>query len=214
MRINKFIALATGVSRRQADKLIVAEKVKINNSLASLGDIVHESDEVTLDDKKIQAKKFVTISLNKPCGYVCSRQGQGSKTIYDLLPQEMNNLKPVGRLDKESSGLILLTNDGHLAHELTHPSKKKEKVYRVTLDQDLSENKKQMIEKGVMLEDGISKLNLAGAKKKWTVTIHEGRNRQIRRTFSAIGRQVVKLHRTEFGEYKLSGLEEGKFTII
>lgn len=214
MRINKYVALATGVSRRQADKLIVSDKVSINDRIARLGDSVDEKDVIKLDGKKISAQEFTTIALNKPVGYVCSRQGQGSKTIYDLLPQEFYNLKPIGRLDKESSGLILLTNDGTLAQKLSHPSNNKQKVYKITLNKILTKNKQEMIKRGVDLNDGKSTLKINGSGKSWTVTMSEGRNRQIRRTFSAIGCNVVKLHRTQFGEHKLGNIKAGSFVKI
>jgi 23S rRNA pseudouridine2605 synthase len=157
--------------------------------------------------------------LNKPVGYVCSRNGQGSKTVYDLLPPEYQQLKTVGRLDKDSSGLLLLTNDGQLAQELTHPSQQKRKVYEVTLDKPLQPLHRQMIsDHGVSLEDGPSKLELErqhdGDDTKWIVTMHEGRNRQIRRTFAALGYEVIQLHRTKFGNYQLGTLQKGKLKAL
>jgi 23S rRNA pseudouridine2605 synthase len=123
MRLNKFIAQSTGLSRRAADAAIAQGRVSVNGREAALGKEVGESDTVVLDNSAITpAVNTVTIMLNKPVGYVCSRNGQGSKTVYDLLPPEYQQLKPVGRLDKDSSGLLLMTNDGDLAYELTHPS--------------------------------------------------------------------------------------------
>ncbi|MEK7152847.1 MAG: pseudouridine synthase, partial [Patescibacteria group bacterium] len=143
-----------------------------------------------------------------PAGYVVSREGQSSKTIYDLLPAELKHLKPIGRLDKDSSGLLLLTNDGILAHQLTHPRFQKVKVYELALDQPLQPLHRQMIHDiGIQLEDGPSKLILErlqeGNEKRWRVTMREGRNRQIRRTFAALGYRVIRLRRTHFGSYTL-----------
>lgn len=214
MRINKYIALATNISRREADKLIINNKVEINGKKAVIGAEVDQTDHVYLSGKKILLKKFTTIALNKPRGYVCSRRGQGSKTLYDLLPKQLNHLKPVGRLDKDSSGLILLTNNGDLAHKLSHPSNHKKKIYEIELNKSLSDDKKNMIERGILLEDGLSKLQLSGTGKNWAVTMQEGRNRQIRRTFSAVGCRVIKLHRRSFGDYKLNNIKEGEFIII
>jgi 23S rRNA pseudouridine2605 synthase len=212
MRLNQFIALSTGMSRRAADKLIEAGQVTINDKQAALGTIVNTSDKVVLDGKLLNLPAAaVTIMLNKPVGYVCSRAGQGSKTVYDLLPKEFYNLKPVGRLDKDSSGLLLLTNDGQLANQLTHPSFAKEKVYEVELDKNLAALDRDSVEKGVILADGVSKLALNGAGKNWIVGLSEGRNRQVRRTFAALGYAVTKLHRTKFGPYKLDSLEVGNF---
>lgn len=155
--------------------------------------------------------------LNKPVGYVVSRDGQGSPTVYELLPKELQNLKPIGRLDKNSSGLLLLTNDGRLAQELTHPSYHKVKIYEVRLNKNLAPLHRQMIsEIGIHLSDGPSKLGLErmneSSDKSWRITMHEGRNRQIRRTFESLGYAVAKLHRTTFGNYLLPvDLQSGKF---
>jgi 23S rRNA pseudouridine2605 synthase len=125
-------------------------------------------------------------------------------------------LKPVGRLDKNSSGLLLLTNDGTLAQELTHPSHRKVKIYEVTLMQSLEPLHRQMISDfGVTLSDGVSKLRLErmhdGNDKAWRVAMHEGRNRQIRRTFEALGYQIHTLHRTHFGAHTLGSLRPGSY---
>jgi 23S rRNA pseudouridine2605 synthase len=218
MRINKYVAQATGLSRRAADQAISEGRVSLNAQPAALGDIVASSDIVALDNRPITpVVKPVTIMLNKPVGYVCSRQGQGSLTIYDLLPTEYQRLKPVGRLDKDSTGLLLLTNDGDLAQQLTHPSFAKTKIYQVQIDKPLEPLHHQMISDiGVRLEDGPSKFNLEklSTPKKWQVTMQEGRNRQIRRTFAALGYTVTKLNRSTFGPYDLGYLETGKIAIV
>lgn len=214
MRLNKFVALATGMSRRKADQLIASGHIMVNNQPAMLGQTVNKTDVVTHNGATLKLKEITTIMLNKPVGYVCSRDGQGSRTIYDLLPTKFHSLKPVGRLDKDSSGLLLLTNDGDLANKLTHPSHQKNKVYQVQLNTPLSPEHKASLEKGIELDDGQSILQLKGKNKNWQVSIHEGRNRQIRRTFSALGYTVDKLHRDIFGEYKLHLLAEGSFKII
>lgn len=219
MRINKFVALATGMSRRRADDQIKSGKVLINGQLATSGQQVEQLDAVSLNGKLIVVPEhFTTIMLNKPIGYVCSREGQGSKTIYDLLPSKLHNLKPVGRLDKDSSGLLLLTNNGELANALTHPKHQKTKVYEIILDKPLSRLDWSSIhEQGIRLEDGLSKLFLERLKpyddKHWQVTMHEGRNHQIRRTFAAISYTVVALHRISFGEYHIGKLLIGQFSV-
>lgn len=220
MRINKYIAGATGLSRRAADKAIEEGRVFVNGRKPEPGQDVTDADEVYLDNKKLAAQQALrTILLNKPAGYVVSREGQGGKTIYDLLPKEFYHLKPVGRLDKDSSGLLLLTNDGQLAQELTHPKYHKTKVYEVGLDAPLQPLHRQMIsEYGVQLSDGPSKFALErlqdGNECAWRVTMQEGRNRQIRRTFAALGYEVVKLHRTHFGSYTLENQASGTFRIL
>lgn len=216
MRINVYIAQATGLSRRAADQAIVAGRVTVNGKPTELGTTVSTTDEVVLDKHPITpAVKSLTIMLNKPVGYVVSRDGQGSPTVYNLLPDEYHHLKPVGRLDKDSSGLLLLTDDGQLANQLTHPSYNKTKVYEITLDKPLVAGDKARIENGVKLSDGISQLQIENVNgKSFTVTMREGRNRQIRRTFATLGYTVAKLHRTSFGDYTLDDLPSGESTII
>lgn len=215
MRLNKFIAQQTGISRRAADKLIINKQVRINGQPALLGIGVGINDHVTLGDTPIKHSITIqTYALNKPVGYVCSRNGQGSATIYELLPKELHNLKPIGRLDKDSSGLLLLTNDGNLAQKLTHPSFQKQKAYRINLHKSLTQSDQQAISmEGVLLSDGISKLRLTepdAQRRAWTVTMSEGRNRQIRRTFAALGYNLNTLHRTIFGPYKLGSIQLGQ----
>lgn len=218
MRINKYIAAATGMSRRAADKAIEEGRVLVNGATPQPGHKVTDADEIRLDHQKLGPMATLhTIVLNKPVGYIVSRDGQGSRTIYDLLPPELHHLKPVGRLDKDSSGLLVLTNDGQLAQELTHPSHHKIKIYEVRLSKPLEPLHRQMIsDHGINLDDGNSRLQLERLEenddKHWRVTMHEGRNRQIRRTFAALGYTVTQLHRIQFGQYQLSpDLAPGQF---
>ena len=211
MRINKYVALSSKLSRRSADKAIEAGSVKVNGKPVIAGYNVQPKDVITLNGSKLLIPTSTTIIFNKPTGYVVSREGQGSETIYDLLPEDLSLLNPVGRLDKGSSGLLLLTNDGQLAQELTHPSHQKDKVYLLDLYMRLSPADQKAIETGVELEDGISKLKLQGADKSWQVTLSEGRNRQIRRTFAKLGYTVAKLHRIQIGKIKLGNLKPGKW---
>ena len=215
MRINKFVASATGLSRRTADTAVQAGRVTINGRRAAAGDDAGDNDSVRLDGRLIAAPAgHLTLIFHKPAGYVCSRQGQGSRTIYDLLPAEYRRLKPVGRLDKDSSGLLLLTDDGDLAHRLAHPSFNKTKVYDATLDRGLTPDHRHLISgQGVPLDDGPSRLGLTESDDTglhWRITMHEGRNRQIRRTFAALNYRVTALHRTTFGDYELGGLRPGQ----
>ena len=213
------------MSRRAADDAIYRNRVLVNGGPPSAGQQVEPSDNVTLDGSAITPPvNTTTIMLNKPTGYVCSREGQGNRTVYDLLPLELHTLKPVGRLDKESSGLILLTTDGALAQQLTHPKYQKRKVYHVELDKPLAPLHRQMIsDHGISLEDGVSTFIIDRYEQAdapiqpdtaWEITLAEGRNRQIRRTFGALGYEVVKLHRTVFGNYRLTTLPEGKYQTI
>lgn len=217
MRINKYLAQATGLSRRAADSLIEAGRVAINDQRPQAGQQVTEGDMVSLDGKALSlSQPPLTIMLNKPTGYVCSRNGQGSRTIYDLLPTDYHHLKPVGRLDKDSSGLLLLTNDGQLANQLTHPKYQKTKIYKIAVSPALEPLHRQMIsDPGITLDDGPSRLQLERLNESddsnWKVIMSEGRNRQIRRTFAALGYSVVKLHRTQLGSYQLGSLKVGQY---
>ena len=217
LRLNKFLAERVGVSRREADDLIAAGKVKINDKPAELGARIDKADKVWYNGSIIPFETdFLYIAMNKPVGYVCSRRAQGdAPTIYEILPKEYQKLKTVGRLDKDSSGLILLTNDGDFAFEHTHPKFKKEKIYEVELNRPLEPLHQQMIsDYGIMLDDGPSKFTVIHDNDKYIVKLSEGRNRQIRRTFAAVGYKVTKLHRTNFGKYELAGLKPGECAII
>ena len=209
-RLNKFLALQLGISRRQADELIEKGRISINDKTAKLGERFKAGDEIKLGEKIIsktrEEKKYVI--FNKPRGYVCSRKKQGeNETIYAILPKEFSALKPVGRLDKDSSGILFLTNDGDFAFQMTHPKFRKVKEYLVSLDTPLQPIHQQMIaDFGINLPDGKSQLGLErldDSRKNWKVIMSEGRNRQIRRTFSAIGYEVKELHRIVFGSYIL-----------
>lgn len=220
-RLNKYIALHAGLSRRAADELIEAGKVAVNGVPAQLGGRVAATDTVQIDGTPLDHIHQKTYLLfHKPIGYVCSRRQQGdAPTIYSLLPEKYHALKPVGRLDKDSSGIILLTNDGDFAHHMTHPSFHKQKTYEVTLASDLEPLHQQMIsDHGIQLDDGASKLHLErlsdASRTDWRITMHEGRNRQIRRTFAALGYSVTTLHRTQFGKYALGDIAVGKFEAV
>lgn len=221
IRLNKFLAEKVGLSRREADNLIADGKVLVNQQPAVLGARISETDEIICEGKNISTKKpeYIYLMLNKPVGYVSSRKAQGEvPTLYELLPEKYQKLKTVGRLDKNSSGLILLTNDGDFAFKHTHPKFYKLKTYLVELDQTLAPLHQQEISDfGIHLEDGLSKLfltKLDEGRLKWQVEMSEGRNRQIRRTFAALGYKVVKLHRIEFGHYQLGDLKTGEFKLI
>lgn len=223
LRLNKFLAERLGVSRREADDLIASGKVTIDGKPATLGARIDKSNKVCYNKKTIPFEtEYLYLAFNKPVGYVCSRRAQGSApTLYDLLPAEYRKLKTVGRLDKDSSGLILLTNDGDFAFQMTHPKFRKTKVYEVELNKSLEPLHQQMIsDYGVMLDDGPSRFKvirnemLGRTTTSYIVTLTEGRNRQIRRTFAALGYRVTKLHRTQFGKYQLNHLASGKYDII
>lgn len=233
IRLNKFLAERIGVSRREADELITNGKITTNDKIATLGARVDKSDKIYYNNKLIPFEtNYTYLAFHKPVGYVCSRRAQGdTPTLYELLPKEYQNLKTVGRLDKDSSGLILLTNDGDFAFRMTHPKFRKQKVYQVELNKSLEPLHQQLIsDYGIMLEDGLSqfkiitlpddntkkddkKLKQDDHRLNVTVILSEGRNRQIRRTFAVLGYKVTKLHRTDFGKYKLGSLKPGEYRV-
>ncbi len=219
IRLNKYLALHAGISRREADEFIDKNQVTINGQIAKIGVQVSPGDEVRLRGNLIDDSTSMEYLLfHKPVGYVCSRRAQGSDpTIYDIIPGKYHSLKTVGRLDRDSSGLILLTNDGDFSQSMTHPRYAKVKRYNVLLDKPLEPLHQQMIaDIGVNLDDGQSQLGLErmdDSRANWIVTMSEGRNRQIRRTFSALGYVVSKLHRTDFGPYTIGELAPGQIKI-
>lgn len=220
-RLNKYLALQLGISRREADELIENKKVSVNGEIAILGTRIIPSDALVVAGKALTSNTdYVYLAFHKPIGYVCSRRQQGDNpTIYDLIPTQYHNLKPVGRLDKDSSGLILLTNDGDFAYQMTHPSFHKIKIYKVALDHELEPLHQQMIsDYGVQLDDGRSQFELGRLndddRLEWQIHMSEGRNRQIRRTFASLGYEVVKLHRIQFGPFALNDLASGEFKVV
>ncbi len=162
MRLNKYIASSSTLSRRAADVAIDAGRVTVDDHTAQKGTEVTDTSQVKLDGAILTLRtQNSTLILHKPVGYVCSRNGQGSRTIFELLPPEYQHLQPVGRLDKDSSGLLLLTDDGSLANQLTHPRYTKTKVYEVTLDKPLAPLHQQLItDHGIGLEDGLSRFSI------------------------------------------------------
>lgn len=219
-RLNKHLALQLGVSRREADDMIRKGDVDINNVQALLGARFTDGDTISVRGKIIRDDTtYQYLALYKPVGYVCSRRAQDDNpTIYALLPSKYHNLKPVGRLDRDSSGIILLSNDGDFAYQMTHPKFAKTKIYNLVLDSDLAPLHQQMIsDHGIALEDGVSSLQLERLnetdRKSWIVTMKEGRNRQIRRTFAALGYTVTELHRTNFGNYAIGDMKPSEFII-
>jgi 23S rRNA pseudouridine2605 synthase len=218
-RLNKYLATNLGISRREADDLISAGQVAIDGQPVILGTRIEEGRAATVKGTPVKAKAATYLMLNKPPGYVSSRRRQGmTPTLYELLPEEYQKLKTVGRLDKDSSGLILLTSDGDFAFAMTHPKFRKNKTYHVSLESSLAPLHQQMIaDFGIHLTDGSSKLTLTPlgqSRRNWQVELSEGRNRQIRRTFGALGLTVKKLHRVSFGPYSLDGLASGKWKIL
>jgi 23S rRNA pseudouridine2605 synthase len=217
MRINAFVASSSGMSRRAADLAISSGRVQVDGRIATLGEPVDMTATVTLDGKPIISRATSTlIMLNKPKGYISSRTKQGkSPILFELLPEHFQKLRTVGRLDRDSTGLILLTDDGAFIQRHTHPSFEKEKIYEVTLDQPLSAAGHANLEVGVKLSDGLSRIQVKSQKgTELTLILSEGRNRQIRRTFAALGYKVRRLHRIQMGMYQLENLTSGQWRAL
>ena len=219
MRINKFLAEKGVASRRRVDEMIAAGRVKVNGEVAVLGTDVNEKDEVFVDDKQISNAETVYeyYLLNKPKGVVCTvSDDRGRKTVMDLLPEGVGRVFPVGRLDYDTEGLLILTNDGDLAFRLTHPSNEIPKTYMAKIEGTLTEKDLNPIRSGVELDGVLTKkckAHIVETNKAYTkvhITITEGKNRQVRRMFEAIGRTVSLLRRVNIGKIKLTGLDRGK----
>lgn len=218
MRINKFLAECGVASRRACDRLIAEGKVTINGRAASLGDDAGEGDDVCVDGVPVQRKKSNRyFLLNKPKGYVCTvRDDKGRKTVMDLLPAGAGRVFPVGRLDYDTEGLLILTDDGELAFRLTHPKNEIPKTYLAKIEGTIAERELNMLRAGVEIDGkltGKSKVKVLEASKTYTklqVIISEGRNRQVRRMFDAVGKHVAFLKRTAVGDMRLGQLPRGK----
>ncbi len=219
MRINKFLAESGICSRRNADKLIMDGAVKINGKIAELGDEVDEfNDSVKVNGKPVNVvKKFDYYIMNKPKGYVCTvKDDKNRKTVMDLMPQNSKRLFPIGRLDYDTEGLLILTNDGELTFKLTHPKNEVPKTYLVKTEKPVKEEDLAKLRGGVYV-DGVKtkkcNVKLIESNKtssKLHITITEGRNRQVRKMFEAVGNSVDFLKRIKIGDLTLSGLNRGE----
>jgi 23S rRNA pseudouridine2605 synthase len=216
-RLQKFMSAAGVASRRHAEEMIKAGVVKVNGiTVKELGTKVDpEKDKVTVNGKKIQAPtSFLYLAMNKPKRYMTTRDDpRKRRTVYDLLPKELRNVVwPIGRLDFNTEGLLLFTNDGELTHKLTHPSFEHEKEYEVQLDKELSGGRVEKIETGMIIDGkktAPAKLRTQGTTVY--LTIHEGMNRQVRKMFGELGYSVRNLKRIRIGKLKLGDLASGKY---
>ena len=221
VRLNRFVAQSGICSRREADELITAGLVSINGVIVTeLGSKVKPGDEVRFNGERIQGEKHVYLLLNKPKGYVTTLEDDhAAKTVMELIEGACTErVYPVGRLDKNSLGLLLFTNDGDITRTLTHPSLKKKKVYEVTLDQPLTRADFETLAEGVTLEDGEAYFDeiswLKDDKKSVGVEIHSGRNRIVRRMFEHLGYQVTKLDRVYYAGLTKKNLKRGAWRFL
>jgi len=221
-RLNKYIASSGLCSRRKADEFIEQGAVSINGRvIKELGFLVKEKDKVFVNQKLIRPVKHSYYKFYKPAGYITTSDDEkGRKTIYDLLPENMLGLKPVGRLDKDSTGLLILTNDGDLINELTHPSIKVPKIYTVSIDGKIHKHQVEKMATGIEIEsDKIAYadvLVLEADNKNTTmqITLYQGMNRQIRKMFEYLGFEVKSLKRIQHATISIEGLKRGEFKPI
>ena len=225
-RLNKYIA-STGIcSRRKADELILAGRVRVNDKkIEELGFYVREKDRVYVDDKLVKPQKLEYYKFYKPAGYITTTEDEkGRKTIYDIIPPELKFLKPVGRLDKESTGLIILTNDGEFINEMTHPSIKVPKVYMVTINGKFTPDDAEKMLNGIEIETDSGEKKIAYAEtlpveinpksSLIQVVLYQGINRQIRKMFAKLGYEVEHLKRIQHAILTIEGLKKGQVKAI
>jgi 23S rRNA pseudouridine2605 synthase len=217
MRLNAFLARAGVASRRRADELICEGRVRVNGQPGELNTVVGTSDVVEVDGLRVERQPLVYVLLNKPTGVVTTASDpQGRPTVVDLVDHEVR-VVPVGRLDVNTSGAILLTNDGPLAHRLAHPRYGVPKAYDVDVEGSPSPTDIDALRAGVQLEDGktapaeVRIIRRGSRVSRLEITLHEGRNRQIRRMCEAVGHPVRSLHRRRYAGLRLVGIGPGEW---
>jgi pseudouridine synthase len=213
MRLNAWLARAGVASRRGADELIKAGRVTVNGAPGQLNTFVQTTDDVRLDGQPLAKQQLAYVLLNKPAGVVTTaRDPQGRPTVVGLV-NHPSRVVPVGRLDADTTGALLLTNDGDLAHRLAHPRYEVDKVYEVECWTQPTDADLAKLRNGVVLDDGPTRP--AGVRrldgKRIELTIHEGRNRQVRRMLEAVGRRVKRLHRSRYANLTVEGLGAGEW---
>ncbi|MDO4567634.1 MAG: pseudouridine synthase [Clostridia bacterium] len=224
MRLQKYLADAGIASRRKCEELILAGRVTVNGETAAIGCVVDGSaDTVCLDGKPVAIKRnTVAIMLNKPRGVICSATDpEGRRTVNDLLSGVTERVYNVGRLDVDSEGLILMTNDGDIAYRLTHPKHLVDKTYLAICSGEVSARDVEALKRGVVLEDGVTAPaavegleKIEGGRSRLYITIHEGRNRQVRRMLAALGHDTVMLKRVKLGPLTLGRLKPGEWRYL
>lgn len=213
MRLNAWLARTGVASRRKADDLIKSGRVTVNGSPGQLNTVVQRTDEVALDGTPLSTQQLAYVLLHKPTGVITTASDpQGRPTVVGLV-EHPARVVPVGRLDADTTGALLLTNDGELAHRLAHPKYEVDKVYVAELWRQPTDGTLRKLSEGVKLEDGKTSpakvRRLRGATIE--LTIHEGRNRQVRRMIESVGHRVKHLHRSRYGPLTLAGLQPGQW---
>jgi 23S rRNA pseudouridine2605 synthase len=212
MRLNAFLARAGVASRRRADELIKTGRVTVNGEPGELNTVVGSRDRVEVDGEEVTRQRLAYVLLHKPAGVVTTaRDPQGRPTVVELVPPEPR-VVPVGRLDADTTGALLLTNDGKLAHRLAHPRYGVEKTYEAEVEGDPDEDALRRLREGIDLDDG--RTAPARARRlgpgRVELVLHEGRKHQVKRMLAAVGHPVVRLHRAAYAGLTLEGLEPGE----
>lgn len=221
VRLNKFLSQAGICSRREADKLIILGKVRVNGKIIKeVGTKVQSDDKVEYGGKRIYSESKLYVLLNKPKDFICTlKDEKGRKTVTDLIKQVPKRVFPVGRLDRNTTGLLLLTNDGELSQNLSHPKFQVNKLYHVVLDRKVKKEHLDLVKNGVKLEDGIIKADeishvINESEHNVGIAIHSGRNRIVRRIFEHLGYKVTKLDRVVYAQLTKKDLPRGKWRYL
>ena len=219
IRLNKYISQSGLCSRRAADELIKKGKVQVNNKVCDqVGTKINKNDKVIVNKKLIKPEKNIYVLLNKPKDYISTNKDTHNRRIvFDLIKGINERLFSVGRLDRKTTGLLLLTNDGDIAKKLTHPSYKIKKIYSVTLEKKISNDEISQIKNGLFIEDEYIKVdNIERLEKDYEVgiEIHMGKNRIVRKIFESLNHRVSKLDRVLFGPFTKKDLPRGKWRIL
>jgi 23S rRNA pseudouridine2605 synthase len=213
MRLNAYLAKTGIASRRGADRLIKAGRVSVNGRAAQLNDEVTETDNVKVNGRRVSLQKSRYILINKPAGYITTLKDPENRVKVTDLVNIPERVVPVGRLDFNTTGALLLTNDGNMAHRLMHPSFEVDKVYEAEVDGVITQEILNMLSTGIQLEDGKTaptKTRKLGGNKI-ELTLHEGRKHQVRRMVDAVGLTVKKLHRSKYGSLTVEELKPGRW---
>ena len=219
IRLNKFIAQSGLCSRREADNLILKKQVTVNGkTIKKMGIIIKKTDKVKVDNKNISPEKKIYILLNKPKDYITTNKDtHNRKIVIDLIKNVKERIFSIGRLDRKTTGLLLLTNDGELSKKLMHPSHKIKKIYSLQINKPITKNDFNKLKEGIEIDNEkihINKINILNNRKELGIEIHMGKNRIIRKLFESLDYKIIKLDRVMFGPLTKKNLPRGKWKFL